>query len=100
MTLKPPIDSRRYNLKSLRLTIVALNLHFLGDSIVNLLVLLLAASQAELALGSSGSTPNITSKLFGGFLWCSGSSEEEVSRTKSSGSDTSEGVRRDSRAGL
>ena len=82
------------------LTIVILNLELGGDRIVDLLVLVLASPQTELALDGSGRTADIASELLGGFLRGTARSEEEISGSESGGSNTGESVRRDSSAWL
>jgi hypothetical protein len=76
------------------LTVITLELHLLGNLVVDLLVLILASSESDLALDGSGGSSSSRAELFGGLLGSSAGSEEEISGPESRSSDTKEDVGR------
>lgn len=69
-------------------TIVILLLHQLGDPVIDLLVIGLAVSQTEFALGGSSDTSSVGSDLLGGISGSTLGAVEQVGGTGCQSSNT------------
>lgn len=74
------------------LTIVTLELHLIGDPVIDLLIVFLPSSQSNLPFNSSSSSSSGRSELFGSILGRARCAEEEISSSKRSSSYSEENV--------